>query len=66
MVDKQMTEPVVDDSKEMEPEEMKAPPQGETDDLDMESVQALYDESFGNIQEGEVVRGRIVQVSEDL
>jgi small subunit ribosomal protein S1 len=66
MVDKQMTEPVVDDSKEMEPEEMKAPPQGETDDLDRESVQALYDESFGNIQEGEVVRGRIVQVSEDF
>ncbi|MDY6910048.1 MAG: 30S ribosomal protein S1 [Thermodesulfobacteriota bacterium] len=50
----------------MEPEEMKAPPQGETDDLDRESVQALYDESFGNIQEGEVVRGRIVQVSEDF
>lgn len=66
MVDKQMTEPVVDDSKEMEPEEVHAPPQGETDDLDMESVQALYDESFGNIQEGEVVRGRIVQVSEDF
>lgn len=66
MVDKQMTEPVVDDSKEMEPEETKAPPQGETDDLDRESVQALYDESFGNIQEGEVVRGRIVQVSEDF
>jgi small subunit ribosomal protein S1 len=50
----------------MEPEETKAPPQGETDDLDRESVQALYDESFGNIQEGEVVRGRIVQVSEDF
>lgn len=66
MVDKQMTESVVDDSKEMEPEDMKAPPQGETDDLDMESVQALYEESFGNIQEGEVVRGRIVQVSEDF
>ncbi len=66
MVDKQMTEPVVDDYKEMEPEEMNAPPQGETDDLDMESVEALYEESFGNIQEGEVVRGRIVQVSDDF
>jgi len=38
----------------------------EDEDLDMEEVQKLYDESFGNIQEGEVVRGTIVQLTDDF
>jgi len=33
---------------------------------DMDSMQDLYDQSFQNIQEGEVIRGRIVQVNETL
>ncbi len=41
-------------SDEQEPEE-------ETD-----SMHDLYEQSFRNIQEGEVIRGRIVQVSDDF
>ncbi|MGV8075650.1 MAG: 30S ribosomal protein S1 [Syntrophobacteraceae bacterium] len=33
---------------------------------DMASLQDLYDQSFQNIQEGEVIRGRIVQISDDF
>lgn len=35
-------------------------------DEDMDSMQDLYEQSFRNIQEGEVIRGRIVQVSDDF
>jgi small subunit ribosomal protein S1 len=40
-------------------------PSGETE-LEMDSMQDLYDQSFRNIQEGEVIRGRIVQISDDF
>ncbi len=33
---------------------------------DLDSMQDLYDQSFQNIQEGEVIRGHIVQVNEDF
>lgn len=33
---------------------------------DMQTMQDLYDQSFKNIQEGEVLTGRVVQVSEDF
>jgi len=33
---------------------------------DMDSLQDLYEQSFRNIQEGEVIRGRIVQISDDF
>jgi small subunit ribosomal protein S1 len=33
---------------------------------DMETLQDLYEQSFKNIQEGEVIRGRVVQISEDF
>jgi small subunit ribosomal protein S1 len=33
---------------------------------DLDSMQDLYDQSFQNIQEGEVIRGRIVQVNDDF
>ncbi|MEN6485015.1 MAG: 30S ribosomal protein S1 [Syntrophobacteraceae bacterium] len=33
---------------------------------DMGSMQDLYEQSFRNIQEGEVIRGRIVQISDDF
>ncbi|HOI95512.1 MAG TPA: 30S ribosomal protein S1 [Syntrophobacter fumaroxidans] len=32
---------------------------------DMDSMKDLYEQSFRNIQEGEVIRGRIVQISDD-
>jgi small subunit ribosomal protein S1 len=32
---------------------------------DMQSIEDLYEQSFRNIQEGEVIRGRIVQISDD-
>ncbi|MEN6440273.1 MAG: 30S ribosomal protein S1 [Syntrophobacter sp.] len=35
-------------------------------DEDMDSMHDLYEQSFRNIQEGEVIRGRIVQVSDDF
>jgi len=42
---------------------------GELDEMesgeDMESIEDMYEQSFRNIQEGEVIRGRIVQVSDD-
>ncbi len=45
----------------------------ENDDLsfdseieDMGSMQDLYEQSFRNIQEGEVIRGKIVQISDDF
>ena len=37
-----------------------------SDDEDMDSMHDLYDQSVQNIQEGEVIRGRIVQVSDDF
>ena len=37
----------------------------EGDMEDMGSMQDLYDQSFQNIQEGEVIQGRIVQISDD-
>ncbi len=37
------------------------------DDIeDMDSLQDLYEKSFRNIQEGEVIRGRVVQISDDF
>ncbi len=33
---------------------------------DMQTMQDLYDQSFKNIQEGEVLTGRVVQVSDDF
>ncbi len=33
---------------------------------DMDALQDLYDQTFQNIQEGEVIRGRIVQISDDF
>jgi small subunit ribosomal protein S1 len=33
---------------------------------DMETLQDLYEQSFKNIQEGEVIRGRVVQISDDF
>lgn len=44
------------------PEDEAAMIDEDEDNLDMEQ---LYNESFGNIQEGEVVRGKIVQLSDD-
>ncbi len=35
-------------------------------DEEMDSMHDLYEQSFRNIQEGEVIRGHIVQVSEDF
>ncbi|WP_258931082.1 30S ribosomal protein S1 [Desulfoferrobacter suflitae] len=32
---------------------------------DMETLEDLYEQSFRNIQEGEVIRGRIVQITDD-
>ncbi|ABK17801.1 30S ribosomal protein S1 [Syntrophobacter fumaroxidans] len=37
--------------------------EGEIEDMD--SMKDLYEQSFRNIQEGEVIRGRIVQISDD-
>ncbi len=40
---------------------------GENEDMDsMDSMKDLYEQSFRNIQEGEVIRGRIVQISDDF
>jgi len=33
---------------------------------DMDTLQGLYDQTFQNIQEGEVIRGHIVQISDDF
>ncbi|MHC1744337.1 MAG: 30S ribosomal protein S1 [Syntrophobacteraceae bacterium] len=33
---------------------------------DMDAIQDLYDQTFQNIQEGEVIRGHIVQISDDF
>ena len=58
--------------KDMTMEEMMAQDlDSDTDDFDgdmedMGSMQDLYDQSFRNIQEGEVIRGRIVQISDDF
>jgi small subunit ribosomal protein S1 len=38
----------------------------DTEIEDIGSMQDLYDQSFQNIQEGEVIRGRIVQVNDDF
>jgi len=38
----------------------------EADLEDLDTMQDLYDQSFQNIQEGEVIRGRIVQVNDDF
>jgi len=32
---------------------------------DMETIEDMYEQSFRNIQEGEVIRGRIVQITDD-
>ncbi len=62
-------EPAVEAPTEMEAQPVEEQETEESaidyEDLDKEDVQRLYDESFGNIQEGEVVKGRIVQVSDD-
>jgi small subunit ribosomal protein S1 len=59
---------MVKDELEKQPFEMEfAASSDEHDsDEDMDSMQDLYEQSFRNIQEGEVIRGRIVQVSDDF
>ena len=59
---------MVKDELEKQPFEMEfAAASDEHDsDEDMDSMQDLYEQSFRNIQEGEVIRGRIVQVSDDF
>ncbi|SMC24905.1 SSU ribosomal protein S1P [Desulfacinum hydrothermale DSM 13146] len=37
----------------------------DAEDMEEMSFEDLYEQSFGNIQEGEVVRGRVVQISDD-
>ena len=56
---------------EMAPVQIAEPSQTEEGRLeadleDIDTIQDLYDQSFQNIQEGEVIRGRIVQVSDDF
>ena len=46
--------------------ELAASPDEHDSDEEMDSMQDLYEQSFRNIQEGEVIRGRIVQVSDDF
>ncbi len=57
----------VKDELEKQPFEMEniASEEHESDE-DMDSMHDLYEQSFRNIQEGEVIRGRIVQVSDDF
>jgi len=39
---------------------------GEIEDMEtMETLEDMYEQSFRNIQEGEVIRGRIVQITDD-
>jgi small subunit ribosomal protein S1 len=58
----------VKDELEKQPFEMEFSASAEDHDTDedMDSMQDLYEQSFRNIQEGEVIRGRIVQVSDDF
>lgn len=46
--------------------ELSASPEEQEADEEMDSMHDLYEQSFRNIQEGEVIRGRIVQVSDDF
>ena len=59
---------MVKDELEKQPFEMElaASPDERDSDEEMDSMQDLYEQSFRNIQEGEVIRGRIVQVSDDF
>jgi small subunit ribosomal protein S1 len=59
---------MVKDELEKQPLEMEptASPDEHDSDDEMDSMQDLYEQSFRNIQEGEVIRGRIVQVSDDF
>ena len=58
----------VKDELEKQPFEMEysASSEEQDSDEDMDSMHDLYEQSFRNIQEGEVIRGRIVQVSDDF
>ncbi len=49
----------------LEPESFYSSDEHETDE-EIGSMHDLYEQSFRNIQEGEVIRGRIVQVSDDF
>ncbi|MGC8490670.1 MAG: 30S ribosomal protein S1 [Syntrophobacteraceae bacterium] len=49
----------------LEPESFYSSDEQETDE-EIGSMHDLYEQSFRNIQEGEVIRGRIVQVSDDF
>lgn len=49
----------------LEPESFFSSDEHETDE-EIGSMHDLYEQSFRNIQEGEVIRGRIVQVSDDF
>ena len=49
----------------LESEALFSSDEHETDE-EMDSMHDLYEQSFRNIQEGEVIRGRIVQVSDDF
>ena len=59
---------IVKDELEKQPFEMEysASAEEHDSDEDMDSMHDLYEQSFRNIQEGEVIRGRIVQVSDDF
>jgi small subunit ribosomal protein S1 len=59
----------IDDSTDHDGETLGSAAEGqssEPDFEDMEALQDFYDQSFKNIQEGEVIRGRIVQISDDF
>ncbi len=49
----------------LELETLSSSDEHETEE-EMDSMHDLYEQSFRNIQEGEVIRGRIVQVSDDF
>ena len=53
------------DKQTLEPETLSSSDEQESDE-EMDSMHDLYEQSFRNIQEGEVIRGRIVQVSDDF
>ena len=53
------------DKQTLEPETLFSSDEQESDE-EMDSMHDLYEQSFRHIQEGEVIRGHIVQVSDDF
>ncbi len=53
------------DKQTLEPETLFSSDEQESDE-EMDSMHDLYEQSFQNFQEGEVIRGHIVQVSDDF